>query len=114
MDELKPCPFCGAADGRLVQAFTRATDDFAFWSVECLDCGVEVADDESQAAADKAWNTRAAPSRETREAAIRHVVGTCNRIPGATLWNAAEFMFDHLSTPIHPDNERLQEADPRP
>jgi len=59
--ELKPCPFCGATDGRLVQVFTRATDDFAYWSVECLDCGVEVADDESQEAADRAWNRRAIP-----------------------------------------------------
>lgn len=58
MSELKPCPFCGA-DDRLVQAFTRATEDFAYWSVECLDCGVEIADDESQEAADAAWNRRA-------------------------------------------------------
>jgi Lar family restriction alleviation protein len=57
--ELLPCPFCGATDGRLVQAFTRTTETFAFWSVECLDCGVEVADDESQERADAAWNTRA-------------------------------------------------------
>ncbi|KQM58806.1 MULTISPECIES: Lar family restriction alleviation protein [unclassified Sphingomonas] len=60
--ELLPCPFCGGADGRLVQCFTRASDDFAFWSVECLDCGAEIADDESQEAADRHWNTRATPT----------------------------------------------------
>jgi Lar family restriction alleviation protein len=64
--ELLPCPFCGATDSRLVQAFTRATDDFAFWSVECLDCGAEIADDESQEAADRHWNTRLA-TRPTDE-----------------------------------------------
>lgn len=60
--ELLPCPFCGGTDGRLVQGFTRATDNFAFWSVECLDCGAEIADDESQEAADRHWNTRATPT----------------------------------------------------
>lgn len=63
--KLAPCPFCGATDGRLLQAFTRATNDFAFWSVECLDCGVEVADDSSQEAADRAWNTRT-PSLQSK------------------------------------------------
>jgi Lar family restriction alleviation protein len=56
--KLAPCPFCGATDDRLIQSFTRATDECAFWSVECLDCGVAVADDESQEAADCAWNRR--------------------------------------------------------
>lgn len=36
--------------------------------------------------------------RERREDAIRHVVGMCNRIPGSTTWNAAEFMYDHLAS----------------
>lgn len=58
-DELRPCPFCGATDGRLIAAFTRATDEFAYWSVECLDCACEIASDASQAEADAAWNTRA-------------------------------------------------------
>lgn len=61
--ELKPCPFCGAKDERLVQAFMRATDTFAYWSVECLDCACEIANDASQAEADANWNMRApAPS----------------------------------------------------
>lgn len=62
--ELLPCPFCGASDGRLVQAFTRATDDFAYWSVECLDCACEIVSDASQDEADAAWNTRASLSPE--------------------------------------------------
>ena len=57
--ELLPCPFCGGLDGDLVQGFTRASDDFAFWSVECVKCGVEVASDASQAEADAHWNMRA-------------------------------------------------------
>ena len=58
MSDLKPCPFCGARDGRLVQGFTRATDDFAYWSVECLDCACEIASDASQEEADTSWNRR--------------------------------------------------------
>ncbi len=73
--ELLPCPFCGSADSRLVQCFTRASDDFAFWSVECLDCGAEIADDESQEAADRHWNTRATPTPpiEGRDADVERV-----------------------------------------
>lgn len=56
--ELLPCPFCGAKADMLLRAFVRATDDFAYWSVECRGCGVEVADSESQGAADIHWNTR--------------------------------------------------------
>lgn len=52
---LLPCPFCGGSPRR---SFTQATDTFAFWSVECSKCGVEIADDESQSAADAHWNTR--------------------------------------------------------
>jgi Lar family restriction alleviation protein len=55
---LKPCPFCGGADEQLVQTFTRAADTFAYWSVECLGCGCEIASDASQAEADEQWNTR--------------------------------------------------------
>jgi Lar family restriction alleviation protein len=58
-EKLLPCPFCGAGDKYLVQAFTQATETFAFWSVECSFCGVEVGDDESQEKANAAWNTRA-------------------------------------------------------
>lgn len=58
--ELLPCPFCGGTDGDLVQSFTRATEAFAFWSVECVRCGAEVASDTSQAEADEHWNTRLA------------------------------------------------------
>lgn len=31
-----------------------------------------------------------------RNATISRVVGLCNRIPGATTWNAAEFMYDEM------------------
>ncbi|SIT25248.1 hypothetical protein [Achromobacter sp. MFA1 R4] len=31
-----------------------------------------------------------------RNATISEVVGLCNRIPGATTWNAAEFMYDEM------------------
>lgn len=57
MSELKPCPFCGATDGRLEQAAYH-TDDMSIWSVECLDCGAEIASDASQAEADEHWNRR--------------------------------------------------------
>lgn len=55
--DLLPCPFCGSAEP--LQAFTQATGDFAFWSVECQGCGVEVADSDSQDEANHHWNTRA-------------------------------------------------------
>lgn len=67
VDGLLPCPFCGSAADKLVQAFTRVTDDLAFWSVECTGCGVEVADDASQAEADRHWNTRATLSPSDRD-----------------------------------------------
>ena len=66
--ELLPCPFCGAADGRIEQAYVRATDDFAIWTVECLDCGADISDDESQTAADRHWNTRATLTEPERTA----------------------------------------------
>ena len=66
--ELLPCPFCGAADGRIEQAYVRATDDLEIWTVECLDCGAAIADDESQAAADRHWNTRATLTEPERTA----------------------------------------------
>lgn len=56
--DLKPCPFCGATDGHLIQAFTQATETFAYWSVECLGCACEIASDTSQDEANAAWNTR--------------------------------------------------------
>jgi hypothetical protein len=31
-----------------------------------------------------------------RNATISQIVGLCNRIPGATTWNAAEFMYDEM------------------
>ncbi|GHE82591.1 hypothetical protein GCM10019059_44970 [Camelimonas fluminis] len=34
---------------------------------------------------------------ESRDSAIRHVVQKCNLLPGATTWNAAEFMYDLLA-----------------
>lgn len=34
--------------------------------------------------------------RIERSEAIKEVVGLCNRIPGSTQWNAAEFMYDLL------------------
>ena len=66
--ELLPCPFCGAADGRIEQAYVRATDDFAIWTVECVDCGADISDDESQTAADRHWNTRATLTEPERTA----------------------------------------------
>lgn len=39
----------------------------------------------------------ALPSLPERKAAIEEVVGTCNRIPGANTWNAAELMYDLLT-----------------
>lgn len=48
--------------------------------------------------------------RMARDEAIKEVVGLCNRIPGVTHWNAAEFMFDLLakqhSRPAHGADER--------
>lgn len=75
--ELKPCAHCGGVDGRLVQAFTRAAANFAFWSVECLDCGCEIVSLESQAEADAHWNTRTHPPEYARliEAARKVVKG---------------------------------------
>ena len=32
-----------------------------------------------------------------RDAVIRKAVGMCNRIPGSTTWNAAEFAYDELA-----------------
>lgn len=55
--ELKACPFCGADERRIGQATMRA-DYLTIYSVECYDCGAEIADDESQEAADRHWNTR--------------------------------------------------------
>ena len=57
MSELKGCPFCGAGQERICQAATML-DDFTIYSVECQDCHAEIADDESQSAADAHWNTR--------------------------------------------------------
>ena len=68
---LLPCPFCGAKDGRLIQAFSRAAGDFAYWSVECLDCACEIVNDESQALADVAWNTRATSPAQVASAPDR-------------------------------------------
>jgi Lar family restriction alleviation protein len=59
---LLPCPFCGATDRLLVTGFTNA-GSCCFWSVECLSCGVEVADDESQSRAAEHWNTRLASTQ---------------------------------------------------
>ena len=55
MTELKNCPFCG---GEAIRSFTHI-DVINIWSVECPKCGAEIADDESQDAADTHWNTRA-------------------------------------------------------
>lgn len=35
-----------------------------------------------------------------RDAVIRKAVGMCNRIPGSTTWNAAEFAYDELAARI--------------
>ncbi|BEG78428.1 hypothetical protein [Achromobacter xylosoxidans] len=53
---------------------------------------------------------------QDRNATISQVVGLCNRIPGATTWNAAQFMYDEMhrratlaSAPVaveHPDGLR--------
>lgn len=53
---------------------------------------------EEFAISDPSWD------RAARDEAIKEVVGLCNRIPGSTHWNAAEFMFDllakrHAATP---------------
>ena len=90
MVELLPCPFCGATDGRLVQGYTRATDAFEFWSVECLDCGAEVADDESQDKADAHWNTRP-PADEALLIAVE----------------ALEWLYNDNYNPFEPDNQTM-------
>ena len=36
-----------------------------------------------------------------RDAVIRKAVGMCNRIPGSTTWNAAEFAYDELADRIN-------------
>jgi hypothetical protein len=46
---------------------------------------------------DEAMVERALPDRDE---VIREVVGLCNRIPGSTTWNAAEFMYDALEAAI--------------
>jgi hypothetical protein len=66
MADLQPCAHCGATDGRLEQSFYRASDEFAIWSVECLDCGSEIASDTSQVEADEHWNRRAPDPRIAR------------------------------------------------
>jgi len=81
-EKLLPCPFCGAEDKYLVQAFTQATETFAFWSVECSFCGVEVADDESQERADAAWNTRAPADLRSALEAETSAAAWVNSIPG--------------------------------
>lgn len=43
---------------------------------------------------------------DPREKAIREVVGLCNRIPGATTWNAAEFMYDKLTAALAVEQKR--------
>jgi Lar family restriction alleviation protein len=68
--KLLACPFCGTEEGdaQIVRSFTRISDDFKFWAVECLPCGVQIADDESQDASDRHWNTRAPhPARAEQE-----------------------------------------------
>lgn len=54
---LKPCPFCGADQDRLAVSSTHL-DSLRIHSVECRDCGVEVADDDSLVDAIAHWNTR--------------------------------------------------------
>lgn len=36
-----------------------------------------------------------------RDAVIRKVVGMCNRIPGSTTWNAAEYAYDELASRLN-------------
>lgn len=51
----------------------------------------------SAVAEDAAAKLRAPVADERdRNATISKVVGLCNRIPGATTWNAAEFMYDEM------------------
>lgn len=40
----------------------------------------------------------------SRDEAIRKIVGLCNRIPGSTTWNAAEWMYDELSLSLPVSN----------
>jgi hypothetical protein len=50
-----------------------------------------------------------AGARMGRDATISKVVGLCNRIPGSTTWNAAEFMFDELLAAAPSDAPAQQE-----
>lgn len=62
MNELKPCPFCGATDIECKQ------DDYGFFYVVCNYCGGKVdANDGKAEFAIKGWNTRIFPIDEEIE-----------------------------------------------
>jgi len=52
MEALKPCPFCGSTDVRVI-------DDDGYWHVECAECPVMTRADTFPAAVIEDWNLRA-------------------------------------------------------
>lgn len=76
---LKPCPFCGSADGREPEHYgvkiwqerrshgDRQTDK-GNWVAECMNCGVYLNDCSSAENAVDSWNERHAPPQEASHA----------------------------------------------
>lgn len=67
---LKPCPFCGVAEGLTVGQMVAG--GLSWWLVQCHGCNVSQQGENTRAAAIAAWNTRAAEqSRASTPAAGR-------------------------------------------
>jgi len=60
MNELKPCPFCGA-EAKLVEATWRTIT--AFW-IRCQDCGMNSNERRHCADVVAFWNRRVNPEKE--------------------------------------------------
>lgn len=54
-----PCPFCGSgADQLVVERWSEVDDPDPSYHVECLKCGANGPQDDTQLAAAQAWNER--------------------------------------------------------
>ena len=54
-----PCPFCGSgAEQLIVERWSAEDDPDASYHVECLKCGCNGPQDDTQLAAAQAWNER--------------------------------------------------------
>lgn len=58
MDELKPCPFCGAPGELFVREFTDTEASFGNACVDCSKCGTGMGYKLNEADAIAAWNRR--------------------------------------------------------